>query len=100
MTTAGAREILQPMLDGADPLTGEILPQEHICNYPEVMRALQTAISLMPDARQTSAKVKKTAGSTQAASGLRTILPRWSSCSNPARQWMKYAGSFSAASGA
>lgn len=59
MTTAEAREILQAMLDGADPVTGEILPQEHICNYPEVMRALQMAISSMAGARHASAKVRK-----------------------------------------
>lgn len=59
MTAAEAREILQAMLDGADPVTGEILPQEHICNYPEVMRALQMAISSMADVRHASAKVRK-----------------------------------------
>lgn len=59
MTTAEAREILQAMLDGSDPVTGEILPPEHICNYPEVIRALHIAIASISDDRHSPAEVRK-----------------------------------------
>jgi len=34
-----AKEIVQALANGIDPVTGEILPQEHICNNVEVVRA-------------------------------------------------------------
>ena len=44
MTSEIAREILQIMAKGIDPITGEILPDDHLCNHPEVARALCLAI--------------------------------------------------------
>ncbi len=34
-----AREIIRTLADGADPNTGEVLPPEHVCNSPDVIRA-------------------------------------------------------------
>ena len=34
-----AKEIISTLADGIDPITGELLPAEHICNNPEVVRA-------------------------------------------------------------
>lgn len=47
MTVEAATTILQNMIDGIDPVTGEVLPHDHLCNYPEVMRALHVAILSM-----------------------------------------------------
>lgn len=59
MTANGAREIIQAMLDGADPVTGEILPPEHLCNYPEVIDALHIAMAYMPDKKPSPGKFRK-----------------------------------------
>lgn len=50
MTNETAREILQIMAKGIDPITGEILPSDHLCNYPKVTRALCLAIQLLSTA--------------------------------------------------
>lgn len=44
MTNEQAKEILFQMAKGFDPRTGEELPPEHICNQPEVIRALCAGI--------------------------------------------------------
>lgn len=44
MTSQAAMEILQLMADGVDPATGEILAADHLCNQPDVIRALVVAI--------------------------------------------------------
>lgn len=49
MTSKNARRILETMMYGIDPITGEVLPKEHLCNYPEVIRALHAAIMVMTD---------------------------------------------------
>lgn len=100
MTTAEAREILQAMLDGADPVTGEILSAEHICNYPEVIRALHIAIASISDDWHSPAKVHKNSRLNAGRPGSPAIAPNWSPFSNPAPPWTKCAGSFSAADGA
>ena len=50
MTTDRAIEILRCMANGIDPITGEILEEDHLCNSPEVIRALYTAIQAMSGA--------------------------------------------------
>ena len=47
MTHHTAAEILRKLIDGINPVTGEVLPKDHLCNYPEVIRALHTAIVAM-----------------------------------------------------
>lgn len=47
MTSERAREILRCMANGVDPITGEILEAEHLCNSPEVIRAICTAIQAL-----------------------------------------------------
>ena len=32
------------MADGVDPLTGEVLPDDHVCNKVEIVRALHCAV--------------------------------------------------------
>lgn len=63
MTNETAREILQIMAKGIDPITGEILPDDHLCNYPEVARALCLAIqSMSPDSPINDLPVNKKNG--------------------------------------
>lgn len=44
-----AIEILEALLDGADPLTGEVLPRDHVCQEADVMRALHAAVLALQD---------------------------------------------------
>lgn len=44
MNRERAVEILESLLDGADPITGEVLPRDHVCQEAEVMRALHAAV--------------------------------------------------------
>ena len=39
-----AREIVSSLADGIDPLTGEVLPSDHICYLGEVVRAFYTLL--------------------------------------------------------
>ena len=55
MTTDRAAEILRCMANGIDPITGEILEENHLCNSPEVIRALCTAIQAMSGANNADA---------------------------------------------
>ena len=61
MTAERATEILRCMANGVDPITGEILEEGHLCNSPEVIRALCAAIHAMTkaDGADTSYPVRK-----------------------------------------
>ena len=39
-----AKQLLESLADGMDPLTGEVLPQNDICNHPDIIRALHTIL--------------------------------------------------------
>lgn len=39
-----AKEILETLADGVNPLTGEVLPENDSCNQVEVVRALHTIL--------------------------------------------------------
>lgn len=55
MTSERAREILRCMANGVDPITGEILEADHLCNSPEVIRAIFAAIQAMSGSEETNA---------------------------------------------
>lgn len=40
-----AREVLEGLADGVDPLTGEVLPDESVCNKAEVVRAFHCILN-------------------------------------------------------
>ena len=42
-----AKEILEILADGMNPMTGEVLPDSDCCNQVEVVRALHTALKYM-----------------------------------------------------
>lgn len=39
-----AKEIIEALAEGIDPTTGEVLPEDHVCNKGEVVRAFYTVI--------------------------------------------------------
>lgn len=39
-----AKELLTALSDGVNPLTGEVLPEDDICNQVEIVRALNTVL--------------------------------------------------------
>ena len=46
------RQILSLLADGIDPETGEILPEDSVCNQPEVIRALHFALDCLSHQKQ------------------------------------------------
>lgn len=40
-----ARELIVGLADGVDPLTGEVLPDDHLCNKAEIVRALHALLA-------------------------------------------------------
>ena len=42
-----AKELLEVLADGVDPLTGEVLPDDHVCNKGEIVRALHCAVETL-----------------------------------------------------
>ena len=36
------------MADGVDPLTGEVLPEDHVCNKAEIIRAFHCVLKSLP----------------------------------------------------
>lgn len=44
-----AKEILEGLADGVNPLTGEILPPEDSCNQADVVRALHTILASLSE---------------------------------------------------
>lgn len=43
MDTVRAKEIIHYLASGVDPRTGEVLSANHVCNHPDVIRALHIA---------------------------------------------------------
>lgn len=48
MNLQRAKELLFSLADGVDPLTGEILPGEHVCNKAEIIRAFHCVLKSLP----------------------------------------------------
>lgn len=44
-----AKELLASLADGVDPLTGEVLPDESVCNKAEIVRAFCCILNALPD---------------------------------------------------
>lgn len=55
-----AKELLTILADGVDPLTGEVLPEDHVCNKGEIVRALHCAVEeLSPQTEKTAARKQR-----------------------------------------
>lgn len=52
MELSTAKQILSLLADGIDPETGEILPEDSVCNQPEVIRALHFALDCLSHQKQ------------------------------------------------
>ena len=39
-----AKELISVLADGVDPLTGEVLEGDHLCNKPEIIRAMHVVL--------------------------------------------------------
>ena len=52
MDTQRAKELLEVLADGIDPLTGEVLPDDHVCNKGEIVRALHCAVKVLSRRRE------------------------------------------------
>ena len=54
MDIARAKELLSALADGIDPFTGELLPQKHVCNQPEMIRAFHEVLNAIPSPKKKS----------------------------------------------
>lgn len=44
MNAKDAYTLLETLMNGIDPITGELLPEDHVCQEPDVLRALHRAL--------------------------------------------------------
>ncbi len=44
MNAKDAYTLLETLMDGVNPITGELLPKDHVCQEPAVLRALHRAL--------------------------------------------------------
>lgn len=72
MNAKDAYTLLETLLDGIDPVTGEMLPDEHVCQEPAVLRALHRALVAL----RNEADAADTANETEAADGRKSRYPR------------------------
>lgn len=52
MDIARAKELVSALADGVDPFTGEVFPRDHICNHPDIIRALHQMLDLIPESKK------------------------------------------------
>lgn len=52
MDIRNAKELLERLADGINPMTGEVLPSMDACNQPDVIRALHLAVSVLAKAEK------------------------------------------------
>lgn len=55
-----AKQLLEGLADGMNPLTGEVLPKDDACNEPNIIRALHTILRELD--RKTSKRTPENAG--------------------------------------
>lgn len=49
-----AKEIIEALAEGIDPTTGELLPEDHVCNKGEVVRAFYSVLETLDKKRKKS----------------------------------------------
>ena len=78
-----AKELLKSLAEGIDPLTGEVLPKDHVCNQSEMIRALYCVLGELDGAKTKPAKAQpENAGK----HGRRTMMPTFVRCLMTERQ--------------
>ena len=75
MDSQRAKELLTVLADGVDPLTGEGLPDNHVCNKGEIVRALHCAVE------ELSRRRKKRCPKTTENLGRRNWTTSYAACS-------------------
>lgn len=65
MNAKDAYTLLETLMDGVNPITGELLPEDHVCQEPAVLRALHKALVALqgcePDTQITSSGTEQAA---------------------------------------
>lgn len=77
MEFSTAQQILSLLADGIDPETGEMLPQDSVCNQPEVIRALHVALDCLSMQKRKKTNKKWI---NQGKFGLQTKKKNWFKC--------------------
>ena len=54
-----AKEIISALAEGIDPTTGEVLPEDSVCNKGEVVRAFYAILNVYEDEKQVHKENKK-----------------------------------------
>ena len=54
-----AKEIISALAEGIDPTTGEVLPEDSVCNKGEVVRAFYAILNVYEDEKQVHNENKK-----------------------------------------
>ena len=57
-----AKELLELLADGIDPITGEVLEADHVCNQAEIVRALHVAVGTLDKKAANQRKLPENAG--------------------------------------
>jgi hypothetical protein len=57
-----AKELLEMLADGVNPVTGEILSKGDSCNQPEIIRALHVAVAQLDKANKREKRLPINAG--------------------------------------
>lgn len=59
MTIDRAKEIIVALAEGIDPITGEVLPEDNVCNKGEVVRAFYAILNACEDDKEVHKTNKK-----------------------------------------
>ena len=51
MDKAKTIELIEALANGIDPLTGELLPDDHLLQQPDIVRALFNAVALLKNSK-------------------------------------------------
>ena len=62
MDSERAKELLKSLAEGINPLTGEILPADDLCNQPDIIRALHTAVAALEKVSKPTPTLPENAG--------------------------------------
>ena len=79
MDVSRAKQILEVLAEGVNPLTGEILPLNDSCNQGDVVRALQVAIRAMEKEDSSKRPTPKNAGKPWTDSEIQKLLEAFDS---------------------
>lgn len=82
MDSKRAKELLKQMADGINPLTGEVLPEDDLCNQPDIIRALHMAVAVLEKARKPNPPLPENAGKSWTTEDDETLCQLYDSGAN------------------